>query len=71
MYSSYTNKSYLIQVATIGKRPVNGYPIIYALDGNAFFGVANSNQSHGENAYLSIIQGVNMAYQACKADSNC
>ena len=31
----------------------------------------NPNHSHGENAYPSIIQGVNMAYQACKADSNC
>nr|WP_227713094.1 alpha/beta hydrolase-fold protein [Moraxella sp. K127] len=31
----------------------------------------NPNHAHGENAYPSIIQGVNMAYQACKADSNC
>lgn len=31
----------------------------------------NPNHSHGENAYPSIMQGINMAYQACKADTNC
>ncbi|WP_258403987.1 alpha/beta hydrolase [Moraxella ovis] len=31
----------------------------------------NSGYSHGENAYPSIIQGVTMAYQACKADQDC
>lgn len=42
VHSSYTDKNYLIQVATIGDKPANGYPVIYVLDGNAFFGMASS-----------------------------
>lgn len=37
VHSTYTDKDYLIQVATIGDKPINGYPVIYVLDGNAFF----------------------------------
>ena len=50
MYSSYTDKEYLIQVATIGDRPANGYPVIYVLDGNAFFAAASSiaQMMHGK-----------------------
>lgn len=37
IHSASTDKDYLIQVATIGDKPKNGYPVIYVLDGNAFF----------------------------------
>lgn len=42
MHSAITNKDYLIQVATIGERPANGYPVVYVLDGNAFFATSVS-----------------------------
>lgn len=50
MHPSYTDKEYLIQVATIGDRPASGYPVIYVLDGNAFFAVALSiaQMMHGK-----------------------
>lgn len=49
MHSAITHKDYLIQVATIGKRPANGYPVVYVLDGNAFFtpSVSIAQMLHG------------------------
>lgn len=49
IHAKSTQKDYLIQVATIGKRPKNGYPVIYVLDGNAFFATASSiaQMAHG------------------------
>lgn len=42
IHSAWTNKDYLVQVATIGKKPKNGYPVVYVLDGNAFFAPSSS-----------------------------
>lgn len=42
IYSAFSQKSYLIQVATIGKKPIDGYPVVYVLDGNAFFAISSS-----------------------------
>ncbi|WFF38842.1 hypothetical protein LU290_00930 [Moraxella nasibovis] len=52
MRSAITNKDYLIQVATIGERPANGYPVVYVLDGNAFFApsVSIAQMLHGRPA---------------------
>lgn len=49
VHSAITHKEYLIQVATIGERPKNGYPVVYVLDGNAFFApsVSIAQMLHG------------------------
>lgn len=38
--SRYTGKTYRIQVAAVGPAPAQGYPVLYVLDGDAFFPVA-------------------------------
>lgn len=38
--SRHTGKTYRIQVAAVGPAPAQGYPVLYLLDGDAFFPVA-------------------------------
>lgn len=60
--SQYTKQNYLIQVTAVGKMPQNGYPVLYILDGNAFFPFASSlaqgfnirADEHGVNPMLIV-----------------
>lgn len=42
VHSVQTNKDHLIQVAIVGDKPKEGYPVLYVLDGNAFFATAHT-----------------------------
>ena len=42
VHSIHTHKDYVVQVAVVGDEPKDGYPVLYVLDGNAFFATAHT-----------------------------
>ena len=57
--SAHTGRTYRIQAATLGERPAGGYPVLYILDGDAFFpAILNMAQS-------LLINPITKSHAAC------
>ena len=57
--STHTGRTYRIQAATLGERPAGGYPVLYILDGDAFFpAILNMAQS-------LLINPITKSHAAC------
>ena len=57
--SAHTGRTYRIQAAALGERPAGGYPVLYILDGDAFFpAILNMAQS-------LLINPITKSHAAC------
>ena len=57
--SAHTGRTYRIQAAALGERPTSGYPVLYILDGDAFFpAILNMAQS-------LLINPITKSHAAC------